>query len=155
MKPWRAHAVVVSAAVMLSAVSAVADAALPAPPRQQAGAIYSGNIVVTEAGGKAAEPISFRVDRQGTSVIDITLARGYPVYCSPKGIGVAGSTTAKISRDRFVATLPITKNHRRQGTVTVSGTFATRRREGGEVITRFTQSAQVNCSGISPYSTKA
>lgn len=155
MKRRRTHVAVLSGAVALCAAPAVADAALPPPPYEQAGATYSGNILVTEGSTRVSEPISFRVDRQGTSVIDITLARGYPVYCSPKAIGAAGSATAKISRDKFVATLPITKGHRRQGSVTVSGTFGTRRREGGEVVTRFTQSAHVNCGGISPYGTKA
>jgi hypothetical protein len=153
MRRGRTLAALLSAVALLGV--GVTAAAIAASPDR--GATYKGKIVETD--GKrvlASQPISFMVDHQGRTVSSFTLSSGYPVYCAPKGIGDAQSTTAKISRGKFRAVLPIYAAHnQRQGSVIVTGTFAQHNRESGNVTTDFTASSRHSCNGTAAYTTKA
>lgn len=131
--------------------AATADAARP-----QRGATYTGRI--TETAGTevlASQPISFSVDALGKTVSNFRLRRGYPVYCEPFGIGEAVSVTVKIRGGAFRAVMPITRNKRRQGSVTVTGRFKSGGLESGIVITHFLNPRRRRCNGTAKYRTQA
>jgi hypothetical protein len=153
MRRGRTLAVVASAIAFLS--GGVTAAAVVVSP--QRGATYKGKIVETD--GKkvlASQPILFMVDHKGRTVSNFTLSSGYPVYCTPKGIGDAQSTSATISQGKFRAVLPIYAAHnRRQGSVIVTGVFAPHNHESGNVTTDFTAASRHSCNGTAAYTTKA
>src|ERR1700722_20098982 len=152
MKRGRTLVVVLSGTILLSAGPAVGQAGRPHP-----GATYRGRITET-SGTKvlASQRIFFTVDRQGKTVSNFTLRDGYPVYCAPKGIGEVQSTTARVfASGKFKARLPIyAKNHKRQGSLIVTGTFAPGELESGMVKSIFMGASRHSCNGTAHYKTR-
>jgi hypothetical protein len=152
MKHGGAFVVALCVTVLAGASSAGGEAVDPHP-----GSTYSGKITET-AGTKvlASQRIFFTVDPLGKTVSDFTLRDGYPVYCAPKGIGEAQSTTARVASGRFTAKLPIyASHHRLQGRLIVTGTFALHNLESGMVKTTFTGASRQSCNGTAHYKTQA
>lgn len=152
MKRGRTLILALTGTVLLGAGVAAGQAVQPHP-----GATYRGHI--TETAGKkvlASQRIFFVVDHRGKTVSDFTLRDGYPVYCSPKGIGEVQSTTARVfASGKFKAQLPIyAKHHQRQGSVIVTGTFAAHDLESGTVKTDFTGASRQSCNGSAQYKTR-
>jgi hypothetical protein len=151
IRPRRTLTAVLLGAALLAGGATTADAARP-----HQGATYSGRITETQ-GTKvlASQPISFSVDTNGKTVSNFTLHKGYPVYCQPHGIGEAESVTAKIKGGKFRAVMPVTRNKKRQGSVTVTGIFASHGLESGKVITHFASAQRSKCNGSTKYQTQA
>ena len=153
MKRRWALVVALGGTVLFGASAADGQVARPHP-----GATYEGKITET-AGAKvlASQRINFTVDGQGKTVSNFTLRDGYPVYCAPKGIGEAQSTTARVSPPgTFTAKLPIyAPHHRLQGNLIVTGTFAAHNLESGQVKTMFMAASRKSCNGTAAYKTKA
>jgi len=158
MKPGRALVVALCGTVLAGAGAAAGAAAGQAAVHPHAGSTYRGKITET-SGTKvlASQPILFTVDRKGKTVTNFTLRNGYPVWCAPKGIGEAQSTTARVlASGKFKAELPIyAAHHRRQGSLVVTGTFAPHNLESGTVKTVFIAASRHSCNGAAHYKTKA
>lgn len=150
IKPARTLTATLLGVALLAGGASSADAARP-----HKGATYKGTIKETfETKVLATQPIAFTVDPKGKTVSNFLLHKGYPVYCTPAGIGEAVSVTAKIEGGGFRAVMPIMRLKQRQGSVTVTGSFGRHGLASGMVITHFMNSRHARCDGTTNYRAK-
>lgn len=149
---WKATSVALVALALLIALSAIA---LAAKPNQVKGGSYSGSLLPATRG----IGVSFKVSSNGKHVSALSISN-IPAYCSSGGrpIPTHFKNASISSKGTFTSkAVYVIKEGPLRGqvgeTLKITGKFLKGRREQGTLTTTYAKAAE--CSGKSPYTTKA
>jgi hypothetical protein len=150
-----ATAVGVAALAAATAATAASGAKRKSPVVK--GGLYKGAL----AAPRTAFTIAFNVSKNGKQVTGLKI-NNLPIYCSGGGptepMSFKNATISKSFSFESTAVQTIKSGSlkgQKGATLTLTGTFRSRRRESGQVTTAFPTSDGTSCNGTSSYSTKA